>query len=185
MTSFEVGPACLAPPGRDVVVSGCPHPTPVQPGGERLQSPAAVLPGQPLVDRGPTRVKLTQRFSKLAQSGDPAVGFADFAGIKESCGRWFTLSTRRRLYVLDSTEGRAVNVGIGTAAEVVAQGLGVLALWLGLRSQTRHQRDHTRVITDIVDVLRAGGDVDGKYHDDTGQRSSVTTARGGQDELHG
>jgi len=66
---------------------------------------------------------------------------------------------------------------IGTTAEVVAQGLTVLALWLSLRSQARQERIRARALADLVEALHAGSNVAGQIHDDGRLRLSVTSAR--------
>jgi hypothetical protein len=57
---------------------------------------------------------------------------------------------------------------------VVAQALGLLALWLSWRWQVRQEKAHARAVTDLIEALHAGGEVG----------VSTTGARNGQGE-HG
>jgi hypothetical protein len=53
-----------------------------------------------------------------------------------------------------------VSIDIGSAAELVAAGLGVLTSWLGLRSQVRQGQRHARAVEDLVEAMHVGGDED-------------------------
>lgn len=51
-----------------------------------------------------------------------------------------------------------MNIDIGVAAQVVAQGLGVLALLLGLWSQRRQGDVQIRTMRDVIKALSANRD---------------------------
>jgi hypothetical protein len=76
-----------------------------------------------------------------------------------------------------------VSVDIGTAADVVAQVLTVLALWLSLRSEIRQERIRIRAVAELVEALHASGDVAGHIYG-CQLRASVTGALEDQGE-HG
>jgi hypothetical protein len=60
-----------------------------------------------------------------------------------------------------------VSVDVGAVIEVVAQGLGVLALWLSLRWQVRQEQVLARTVTVLVEALHIDGDV-GRQRPDSG-----------------
>jgi hypothetical protein len=53
--------------------------------------------------------------------------------------------------------GEAMSVDIGSVAEGVAAGLGVLASWLALRSQVRQGERHVRAVEDLIEAMHVGG----------------------------
>src|SRR4051812_28677443 len=65
----------------------------------------------------------------------------------------------RALYESTGTKGGlAMRLDIGTIGQLIANGLGVLVLWLGLRSQASQDKIYVRTMTELVAALRASNE---------------------------
>jgi hypothetical protein len=60
----------------------------------------------------------------------------------------------------------------GAVMMVAVHALGVLALWLRLRWRVRHEHAHGRLLADLAEALRAGGQLD--EHRSDGSRLKLT-----------
>lgn len=70
--------------------------------------------------------------------------------------------------------GTEIEIG---AVVVLAQALGVLALWLRLRWRVRREQLRARAAVDLIKALSAGGDVEEQRSDGSRLRLSVSARR--------
>ena len=77
-----------------------------------------------------------------------------------------------------------MNLDAGTVAELVANGLAVVVLWLGLRSQTRQGQIYAKAILELVAALETHCEDAQREDDVSATQTAKITLQNGRGE-HG